>query len=183
VTSYQEIHRDIIELCKAGNQKAQKQLYQLYSTAMFGICCRMMSGRQEAEDMLQESFTEAFMSLDSFRYESAFGSWLKKITVNKCINALKKKKGLFVTEENIPEIAEGDEDYELPSSLNVKNVIDAMEQLPEGYKVVFSLYLIEGYDHSEISQILGISEATSKSQFSRAKKRVKDLIKHKLHHE
>lgn len=133
--------------------------------------------------MLQESFTEAFMSLDSFRYESAFGSWLKKITVNKCINALKKKKSHFVTEENIPEITEGDENYELPSSFNVKNVIEAMERLPEGYKLVFSLYLIEGYDHSEISQILGISEATSKSQFSRAKKRVKDLIKDKLHHE
>lgn len=182
MTSYQEIHRDIIELCKAGNPQAQKQLYQLYSRAMFGICCRMMPGREEAEDMLQETFTEAFMSLGSFRYESSFGSWLKKITVNKCINALKKRKALFVTSENIPEMAEEDDYNDLPH-LKVENVIEAMEGLPEGYRIVFSLYLLEGYDHSEISQILGISEATSKSQYSRAKKRVKELIKDKLHHE
>lgn len=183
MTSYQEINRDIIELCKAGNAQAQKQLYQLYSRAMFGICCRMMPDRQEAEDMLQESFTEAFMSLGSFRYESSFGSWLKRITVNKCINGLKKRKAILVAEENIPDIPEEEENtVDLPA-LKVENVTEAMGKLPEGYRIVFSLYLLEGYDHSEISQILGISEATSKSQYSRARKRVKELIKDKLSNE
>jgi RNA polymerase sigma factor (sigma-70 family) len=181
VTSYQEIHREIIELCKAGNPKAQKQLYLLYSHAMFNICFRMMNNREEAEDMLQESFTEAFFSLSSFRYESSFGSWLKRITVNKCINALKKRKALLVTEEKLPELIDGGdcENYEM-QPLKVEDIIEAMKSLPEGYRVVFSLYLLEGYDHSEISQILGINEATSKSQYSRAKKRVQKIIKDKF---
>jgi len=180
VASYHEIHREIIELCKAGNSKAQRQLYLLYSRAMFGICYRMMNNREEAEDMLQESFIEAFMNLGTFRYESAFGSWLKRITVNKCINALKKKKALLVPAEDIPDIAGGDSEEDLPV-LKVEHITKAMCDLPEGYRVVFSLYLLEGYDHAEISQILGISEATSKSQYSRAKKRMKELIKNKSH--
>lgn len=177
--NYQDIHKEVIELCKTGNPKAQYQLYQLYSKAMFSICMRMMKTREEAEDMLQESFTEAFTRLETFRFESSFGAWLKRIVVNKCINGLKKKK---VELEYADEIKtddtaeEAEEDIE-SEYLNVKRIQHAMEYLPDGYRVIFSLYLMEGYDHTEIAQILNISESTSKSQYLRAKRKLKGLLK------
>ncbi len=181
LTFYHNIHSEIIELSKAGNSKAQYQLYQLYAKAMYNICYRMMNNREEAEDMLQESFTEAFMNLNSFRFESAFGAWLKRITINKCINALKKRKADLIPVENLPEFpVSKDTDEDVPG-LSTEQVQKAMENLPEGYRVVFSLYLLEGYDHGEIAQILGISEATSKSQYSRAKQKIKDILINQYH--
>jgi len=178
-TVYQDIHKEIIELCKAGNSRAQQQLYQLYAKAMFNICYRMMNNREEAEDMLQESFTEAFIKLHTFRYESSFGSWLKRIMVNKCINELKRRKSELVFTENIPDNNpdnNNDDDSET-RKLKVNDVMRAMEELPEGYRIIFSLYLLEGYDHTEIAQIMNITESTSKSQFSRAKQRLKEILK------
>lgn len=96
---YQDIHREIIELSKEGNPKAQYQLYKLYAKAMFNICVRMLNNMKEAEDLLQESFTDAFMKLKTFRYESSFGAWLKRIVINKCINSLQKKKIVLVFPE------------------------------------------------------------------------------------
>jgi RNA polymerase sigma factor (sigma-70 family) len=177
-TVYQDIHKEIIELCKAGDSMAQQQLYKLYSKAMFNICYRMMNNREEAEDMLQESFTEAFIKLFTFRYESSFGSWLKRIVVNKCINELKRRRYELVLTENIPENSpdsENDDDLET-AKLKINNVMRAMQELPEGYRIIFSLYLLEGYDHAEIAQIMGITESTSKSQFSRAKQRLKEIL-------
>ncbi len=174
--AYQDIHRDIIELSKAGHDKAQYQLYKLYSKAMFNICCRMTNNYAEAEDLLQESFLEAFMKLESFRYESSFGAWLKRIVVNRCINHLKKRRAQLIFTDSVPENTYEEEDTD-SLQLDIKRIHYAMEQLPDGYRVVFSLYLIEGYDHSEIAQIMGISESTSKSQFSRAKQKIKDIIK------
>jgi RNA polymerase sigma factor (sigma-70 family) len=177
--AYQDIHREIIELSKAGNQKAQYQLYRLYSKAMYNICYRIMNNQTESEDLLQESFAEAFIKLESFRYESAFGAWLKRIVVNKCINQLKKRKAELIFTDNVPEYYDDNENYsEIDSThLEVKKIYQAMELLPDGYRVIFSLYLLEGYDHSEIAQIMGITESTSKSQFSRAKQKLKDILK------
>jgi RNA polymerase sigma factor (sigma-70 family) len=177
-TVYQDIHKEIIELCKAGNSRAQQQLYQLYAKAMFNICYRMMNSREEAEDMLQESFTEAFIKLSTFRYESSFGSWLKRIVINKCINELKRRKAELILTENIPDSNPETDDNDIETAkLKVNDVMRAMEQLPEGYRIIFSLYLLEGYDHTEIAQILGITESTSKSQFSRAKQKLKEILK------
>lgn len=157
---------------------AQQQLYQLYAKAMFNICYRMMNSREEAEDMLQESFTEAFIKLSTFRYESSFGSWLKRIVINKCINELKRRKAELILTENIPDSnTETDENDIETAKLKVNDVMRAMEQLPEGYRIIFSLYLLEGYDHTEIAQIMGITESTSKSQFSRAKQKLKEILK------
>ncbi|MBN2485126.1 MAG: RNA polymerase sigma factor [Bacteroidales bacterium] len=175
--AYHDIHRDIVELSKAGNRKAQYQLYKLYSRAMFNICCRMLNSFEEAEDILQESFAEAFNKLGSFRFESTFGAWLKRIVVNRCINHLKKRKAELVYTQTLPENIMEDEapDYE-QIQLEVKKVHKAMELLPDGYRVIFSLYLIEGYDHAEIAEIMGITESTSKSQFSRAKVKIKEIL-------
>ena len=138
----------------------------------------MMNSKEEAEDMLQEAFSEAFIKLDSFRFESSFGAWLKRIVVNKCINALKKRKAELVYTDNVKDSEDEENDKDIKDdNLDVRKIHKAMEQLPEGYRVIFSLYLLEGYDHNEIAQIMGISESTSKSQYSRAKQKIKEILK------
>ncbi len=129
--------------------------------------------------MLQESFTEAFLKLETFRYESAFGAWLKRIVINKCINSIKKRKAELVYTDDLPDKKaedQGEDDLDT-ATLKVRDVQNAMEKLPQGYRVIFSLYLLEGYDHSEIAQILNISESTSKSQYSRARQKIKEQLK------
>ena len=170
------IHQDLIADCINGSNKARYQLYQLYSKAMFNVCYRMMNNREDAEDMLQEAFIQAFQKLDTFRHESGFGTWLKTITIHTCINALNKRKLKmhYFDEMNRFETAEEEPEEALYTT---GNIIEAMNQLPEGGRIVFSLYLLEGYDHGEIAQILNISESTSKTQFMRAKRRVYEIMK------
>jgi len=178
-------HKRIVEACKKGEDRAKYELYQLYSKAMYNVCYRMMHNREEAEDMLQEAFTQAFMKLDSFRYESSFGAWLKRITVNTCLNAINKKKLELTYCEEIYDRELPEETDEKELQFTVTNVTKAMEKLPKGGRMVFSLYLLEGYDHQEIAQIMGITESTSKSQFMRAKRRVVEILKEfkTSHHE
>lgn len=174
----EHIHKNIIEACKKGDERSKYELYQLYSKAMFNVCYRMMNNREEAEDMLQDAFTQAFLKLNSFRYESNFGAWLKRIVINTCLNAINKRKVELTYCENIYDKdiqVEHEDDEQI--QLSVKNIASAMEKLPEGSRMVFSLYLFEGYDHGEISQIMNITESTSKSQFMRAKRRVLEILK------
>lgn len=173
-----DIHRDIVEKAMDKNPLAQKQLYQLYGKAMFNICCRMMSHRSDAEDMLQEAFVEAFNKLHTFRFESTFGAWLKRITVNKCINELKRRKVALEYSDQTSQYDREDEGVTMGDdfSPDAERIKHAMALLPDGYRVVFSLYLLEGYDHEEISAILGISESTSKTQLMRAKKKIIDIL-------
>lgn len=161
-----------------GDRRAQFELYQQYSKAMFNICLRMLSDRDEAEDVLQISFVDAFRNLKSYRSEATIGSWIKRIVINNCITTLKRRKVYLESiEDNHLQIAdeggivESDED-----NLTIERIKNAMELLPDGYRTVFSLYLFEGYDHQEIGEILSISEATSKSQFSRAKQKMRTLL-------
>ena len=173
------IHQGLIEASKRGNDLARFELYQLYSKAMYNICYRMMRNREEAEDMLQEAFTQAFLKIGTYRYESAFGSWLKRIVVNTCLNAIKKRKVELVYCEEMAHNNDAgyEEESDTGMEFTVESVKKAMEHLPDGGRMVFSLYLLEGYDHGEISQILGISESTSKSQFMRAKRRIVEILK------
>ncbi|MEN8115929.1 MAG: RNA polymerase sigma factor [Bacteroidota bacterium] len=173
----EHIHKKLIEACKKGNDRARYELYQLYSKAMFNVSYRIMNNREEAEDMLQEAFTQAFMKLDSFRYESNFGSWLKRIVINTCINAINKKKIELTYCEEIYHHDMAEENEKNEPEYTVANITGAMEKLPEGSRMVFSLYLLEGYDHAEIAQIMNISESTSKSQFMRAKRRIVEILK------
>jgi RNA polymerase sigma-70 factor (ECF subfamily) len=177
-----DITRDIIERSRKGNRQAQYQLYQMYSKAMFNICYRFMNDKEEAEDMLQESFTEAFRRLDSFRYESTFGAWLKRIVVNRCINEINRKKAsLEFFEDMSPFEEEEDRPDDYETGLSVDKIKMAMEELPKGSRMIFSLYLLEGYDHQEISEILKISESNSKTQYMRAKQRIKEILKTRLY--
>lgn len=173
-----DIHKNIIEACKNGDERQKYKLYQLYSKAMFNVCYRMMNNREEAEDMLQEAFTQAFLKLDSFRYESSFGAWLKRILINTCINAKNKRKvELTLMDEmhHLDQPVQEEKDDEVVQ-LTVAGITKAMEKLPEGGRIIFSLYLLEGYDHGEIAQILNITESTSKSQFMRAKRRIIEIL-------
>ncbi|PLX14459.1 MAG: RNA polymerase [Marinilabiliales bacterium] len=180
-TDYADIHRDLVEGSRKGNPRAQYELYRLYSKAMFNICYRMMNNREEAEDMLQESFTYAFSKLNSFHYDSSFGAWLKRITINKCINELKRKKTDLVLSENMHAFeyksSENETIDESKIQFEVNQVKKAVEKLPDGYRIIFSLDLLEGYDHTEIANILGISESTSKSQYMRAKRKLLQILK------
>jgi RNA polymerase sigma factor (sigma-70 family) len=170
------IHAPLIEECRNGNSKAQFRLYNQYSKAMYNLAYRMLNNREDAEDMLQEVFIECFRNLESFRFESAFGAWLKKIVVNKCINHLKKKKIDLALCDTLPQVAAEEEEE---TNYDTRKIFKGIEMLPDGYRIILTLYLLEGYDHTEISQILGISESTSKSQYSRAKEKLKNIISKK----
>ncbi len=143
----------------------------------------MLNNQEEAEDLLQDSFVDAFMKLESFRYESSFGAWLKRIVINNCLNWINKKRIELTFPEDLSNmdapIEEKKDDEEIEYS--VQKVHQALGRLPEGYRVIFSLYALEGYDHKEISDILGVSESTSKSQYLRAKQKIKELIKSNNH--
>ncbi len=176
------IHRDLVERCKEGDRQAQYLLYKNYAKAMYNICFRMVKNPEEAEDLLQDGFVYAFQRLESFRYESSFGAWLKRIMINLCINHLKKRKIDFDYNTDINHKEQTDEtiDYE-DEHLKLELVKKAITRLPEGYRVIFTLYLLEGYDHSEIADVLNISESTSKSQYHRAKKKIQETLKELSH--
>ena len=170
-----DFQRELVERCIQGERTAQYNLYRMYSKGMYNICLRMLNNTMEAEDTLQESFIDVFKKLHTFKYESTPGAWIKRIVVNNCINKIRKRK------LDIEDLDEGRfvaaEEYEISDhSLDVTKIKKAMMQLPDGYRAIFSLYALEGYDHQEIGQIMSISESTSKSQYSRAKKKIRELI-------
>ena len=174
-------HYNLVVECKQGSKKASYELYRLYSKAMLNIAFRIVGNIGEAEDVLQEAFLDAFNKLKDFRQETTFGLWLKQIVINRSINMLRKRK-LELIEldgdhlENIPDEESADEEE---IQYQVAMIKEGMKQLPDGYRVVLSLYLLEGYDHEEISQILNISENTSRTQFLRAKRKLMEILKRK----
>lgn len=174
---YKNIHQEIIDQCRQGNRKAQFQLYKLYYKAMYSVSLRILNDEMEAEDVMQEAFLKAFKKIDTYKGEVSFGAWLKKIVVNRSLDELKKRKVQFeeVNERN-SQIA----DYQMETKeVNIETIKKAIQNLPDGYRVVLSLYLIEGYDHDEISQILGISNSSSRTQLLRAKNKLKEQLKDK----
>ncbi|MEO6150787.1 MAG: sigma-70 family RNA polymerase sigma factor [Mucilaginibacter sp.] len=177
---YIDKHYNLVVECKQGSKKACYELYRLYSKAMLNVAFRIVGDIAEAEDVLQEAFLHAFSKMQDFRQETTFGLWLKQIVVSRSINILRKRKMEFADMdediENIPaEEAHDDEE----TQYKVAVVKEAMKELPEGYRVVLSLYLLEGYDHEEIGQILNITENTSRTQFLRAKRKLSEILKRK----
>ncbi|MBX2817313.1 MAG: RNA polymerase sigma factor [Saprospiraceae bacterium] len=168
---------ELVQRCLQGDQRAQYELYSKYSQAMFNVCLRMMRSREEAEDALQNAFVDIFRKLDSFRAEATLGAWIKRIVVNHCINSLKKKKLLTadLMDHHGPHV-EPHYECRFDTQQEVTRIKNAIQQLPEGYRVVFSLYALEGYDHKEIAEIMQISEGGSKSQYSRARHKLKSIL-------
>jgi RNA polymerase sigma factor (sigma-70 family) len=176
---YIDKHYSLVAECKQGSKKACYELYRLYSKAMLNVAYRIVGNVEEAEDVLQESFVDAFNKLKDFRQETTFGLWMKQIVVHRSINLLRKRKMDFVEmeSEQLENIADTESFDDEEIQYQVEEVKRAMQQLPEGYRVVLSLYLLEGYDHEEIGQILKINENTSRTQFLRAKRKLAEILK------
>jgi len=174
--SFENLHQDLIDLCKKGDQKAQFKIYKLYYKAMYNTSLRIINNPMEAEDIMQETFLSAFEKIDTYSGTVSFGAWLRKIVTNRSLDALKREKR--VTFEDIDALPETCVNYvdekardEEPFS-NIQEVMDAIKRLPGKSGIVCSLYLLEGFDHEEIAELLSISPATSRSQLSRAKQRL-----------
>lgn len=178
---YQNLHQAVIDRCLAGERQAQYELYKLYSKAMYNTCLRITNNEMEAEDVLQESFVSAFRNLNSYKGTASFGSWLKRIVVNNAINLVKKRRLDFQSMDDASDYDGAVEDsIGKDFAYDVNQVKGCIQMLPEGYRTVLSLYLLEGYDHKEIAGILDITESTSKSQFNRSKKKLREILKEQL---
>ncbi|WP_417871617.1 RNA polymerase sigma factor [Winogradskyella sp.] len=156
------------------------QLYRQYCDGMLIVALRFVKDTMEAEDIVQEAFIKAFSRLDQYRAEVTFGAWLKRIVVNRCIDVLKsKKQRLIELEEHHLNVVDAKDENEwlVDDDTTIEDVKTAIEELPEKYKYVVMLYLIEGYDHSEISEILNISEVASRTQLSRGKQKLQTVLK------
>ena len=163
--------------CIDGNTSAYRVLYDRYSKAMFNTALRIVNKVADAEDVLQDSFTDAFLQLSSFENRSTFGAWLKQIVVFKSINHLKKQRISFVSMEVVDEVADEHDNDEVEISYQVDMIKQKMKQMPDGYRTVLSLYLVEGYDHEEIAEILDVAQSTVRTQYIRAKQKLLQLLK------
>ncbi len=178
--AFKNLHQDLLDECKVGDQKAQFQIYKLYYKAMYNTSLRIVNDSMEAEDIMQESFLAAFEKIDTYSGSVSFGAWLKKIVVNRSLDALNKRKAVFEDIDSHTGIRDDSSDetarYE-EMDIRVEEVKEAIERLPDGYRIILSLYLLEGYDHDEISEILSINSSTSRSQLSRAKQKLISELK------
>ncbi|HXD79245.1 MAG TPA: RNA polymerase sigma factor [Puia sp.] len=173
------LYDELVERCKRGDSRGFAELYQKYARAMYNTSLRIVNHTGDAEDVLQEAFTDAFRSLEDFHYKSTFGAWLKRIVINKSINLLRKRRMDLIDIEKtnvgyLPEEADEDEDER---ALKVEEIKKAVARLPNGYRTVLTLYLFEGYDQEEIAEILQVSHATVRTQYMRAKQKLLQLIK------
>ena len=179
--AYTDINAPLVERCRLGDRRAQAEIYKRYAKAMFNASLRITGDYAEAEDVLQESFLSAFRELHSYKGDSSFGSWLKRIVINKSINCLRNRRLQLVPLADQHDAAAADQPEFSPEGEDLAWRADVVrrcvQELPDGYRVVLSLYLLEGYDHAEIAAILHITESTSKSQYSRARKKLLELAR------
>ena len=168
-----------MQQCLNGDATAYGKLYMRYAKAMFNTALRIVNHYADAEDVLQESFTDAFAQLKNFQQKSTFGAWLKQIVVYKSIHKI-KKNNFFIDDDMdaLNEISDDDDNNDLCDiELTVQKIKNAMQQLPDGYRTVLSLYLLEGYDHEEIAEILQVARVTVRTQYARAKNKLLEILK------
>lgn len=165
---------ELVAKARTGDRLAQKFLYQRFSGPLYNTSLRMLKNQPEAEDVLQESFIQAFKNLDKFKGESALGSWLHRITINKCLECIRKRRyQYFSIDEQWKELTDEAEE-EIP---DMKVVNEEIKKLPNGCREIFCLYLLEGYQHDEIAHHLNINISTSKTQYRRAKMMLRERLK------
>ena len=173
-----QLHQPIIDGCKNNDAKAQMQLYDLYYKAMLLVAVRFVNDTFIAEDIMQEAFIKAFKNINSYNEEVAFGAWLKRIVINQSIDFLKKKKlDLVLINEETNILIDDDDDWSVSNTITYQEIVNCIQKLKDKYSVVLTLFLLEGYDHKEISEILGISEVTSRTHLLRGKKKVQEQLK------
>lgn len=167
--------------CLQNNAASQDALYCRFSPRMLGVCYRFAKNREDAEDMLQEGFIKVFSQIHQYRSEGALEGWIRRIIVHTCINVLKKNKKFSESVDIIYASSIGIREEAIPSIMQAKEVVECIRLLPLGYRTVLNLYAIEGYSHKEIGNMLDIEESTSRSQYTRAKTMLEDvLIKKKI---
>lgn len=170
------MHDDLIDRCRAGDRDAHYRLYKMYSRQMFNVASRITGQEEDAEDALQEAFISAFRNLGSYRGDATFGAWLKRIVINKSINILKRRRHELIPEDDRWDAVIEEEPVVYREGLTIERIKKAIAELPDGYRSVLSLYLLEGYDHQEIAAIMHITESTSKSQLNRAKTKLREKL-------
>lgn len=174
-----KVQSQLIERCRKGDSRAQYELYKSFVSAMYNVSFRLSGNRFDAEDNLQEAFAKAFLNIRSFKGESSFGSWLKRIVVNECITQLRKRKRFMHNFSEITEFNEADDEtFTLDEKVPIVEVKKAIAALPEGARIVFTLKAIEEYKFSEISEMLGLSESNCKVQYHRSKKLLAAQLKY-----
>ncbi len=167
----------LVRACLRGDDRAQRQFYDRHKVKMYGLCLRFASSQAEAEDMLMEGFYKVFRDLRQFNGQCPLEAWVRKVVVNSALMHLRKKNRQLFADTALDEIPDDIAINEDPlEHLNVKAVIALIQQLPIGFRTVFNLYAIEGYSHKEIAAQLGISESTSRSQYTRAKTTLQRLV-------
>src|SRR6476620_5025748 len=171
----------ILQGCLKNNSVAQKALYQKYSAKMLVVCYRYGHNREDAEDMLQEGFIKVFLQIHTFENRGALEGWIRRIIVHTCINHLKKNKRFNESVDIIQANSLQVREENISSIVQAKQIVDCIRLLPLGYRTVLNLYAIEGYAHKEISEMLDIEESTSRSQYTRARQMLEEiLIKRKI---
>lgn len=178
-TAVKDIHNDLIEACRLNDRDAQVRIYELYYKAMYNASFRIVNDVAEAEDIMQESFLEAFQKIGSYRGEGSFGAWMKKIVTNNSINFLRKNRPLTSLEESeIDPVDPGQEEQEYSENLfcRLEEIKAAINKLPDRYRIILSLHLLEGYDHHEISEILNIGYGNVRTKYSRAKQKLMEIV-------
>ena len=169
----------IIEGCIAGNRKAQKFLFDKYKASMLGVCLRYCKSRDEAEDVLMEAFMTILSQIHSYRGEGSIDQWIRRIVVNTAINNYRKNlKHYFHADiDNVNETdIDEDSNFEIDDKHSVEVIMNAMQQMPDGYRIVLNMYIVEGYKHKEIAEMLHITVGTSKSQLSKARKIIQEKL-------
>lgn len=174
-----QIESNIIALCKKGNRKAQMQVYDQYCHGMYTIAFRYLKNEEDAKDAMQEGFLKAFTNIEKYKPESTFGAWLKRIIINQCLDVLKKNTLKFEAVEVSALQITYEDSWQFNSEITKQDILNAIEQLTDKYKIVITLYLVEGYDHEEISRILEIPIKTSRTHLRRGKMKLHDLLKPK----
>jgi len=172
------IHEDLIEGCRKNDRKSQLQLYNLYYKAMYNTSYRILKDSAEAEDVMQEAFLVAFQKIEEYKGDATFGAWLKRIVINRALDQIKKKKETVSMEEAGNEIVIDDtaENYLEILAYKIEQIRMGIEKLTEDERVIISLFLLEGYDHEEISQVLEISQNASRTRYSRARHRLREML-------
>ena len=170
----------LVEQCRAQNAKAQMALYNQYCDGMFIVASRYLKNKAEAEDAMQESFIKAFKKIEQFSGDVSFGAWLKRIVINTCLDAIKKKKAHFEEINDDVMRLEDDEEtgWEVEDGTTMEEIMGGIEKLSTNYKAVVKLFLLEGYDHQEIAQVLDITESASRTNLHRGKIQLKEHLKH-----
>lgn len=168
--------RQIIEGCRSGDSSARRELYERYSRVMYGVCCRYVRDRDTAQDLLHDGFITLYTKIGEYRGDGSFEGWCRRIFVTTALGYLRKKNPLHESDDIESQYALSGYEVSAVDKMSAQDLLSTIGELPDGYRTILNLYAIEGYSHKEVAEIMGISENTSRSQYSRARVKLADLL-------